>query len=56
MLKPRLLADENIPRTVIITLREKGYDVVSVWELKPGMSDERSSRVGHKGVENYNNV
>ncbi len=40
MSKPRLLADENIPRTVIVTLREKGYDVVSVWELSPGMSDE----------------
>jgi len=38
--KPRLLADENIPRTVIITLREKEYDIASVWELIPGMSDE----------------
>jgi len=38
--KLRLLADENIPRTVIIALREKGYDVASVWELRPGMSDE----------------
>ncbi|ABU82246.1 DUF5615 family PIN-like protein [Ignicoccus hospitalis] len=40
MSKPRLLADENIPRTAIVTLREKGYDVVSVWELSPGISDE----------------
>ena len=40
MSKLRLLADENIPRTVIIALREKGYDVASVWELRPGMSDE----------------
>ncbi len=40
MSKPRLLADENIPRTVIIVLRKRGYDVVSVWELRPGMSDE----------------
>jgi len=38
--KPRLLADENIPRTVIIILREKGYDIASVWELRPGISDE----------------
>jgi len=38
--KLRLLADENIPRTVIIALREKGYDVASVWELRSGMSDE----------------
>jgi len=38
--RPRLLADENIPRTAITTLREKGYDVASAWELRPGMSDE----------------
>ncbi len=40
MSKPRFLADENIPRTVIVTLKERGYDVVSVWELSPGMTDE----------------
>jgi len=40
LLKPRLLADENIPRTVIVTLRGKGYDTVSVYELRPGMRDE----------------
>ncbi len=40
MSKPRLLADENIPRTVITQLRRKGYDIISVWELKPGISDE----------------
>lgn len=40
MSKPRLLADENIPRAVVIILREKGYDIVSVWELRPGMGDE----------------
>ncbi len=31
---------KNVPRTVIIALREKGYDIASVWEFKPGMSDE----------------
>jgi len=40
LLKPRLIADENIPRAIIIKLREKGYDIVSVYELKPGMRDE----------------
>jgi len=38
--KPKLLADENIPRTTITLLRERGYDIASVYELKPGMSDE----------------
>ncbi len=40
MSRPRFLADENIPRTAIIALRGKVYDVVSVWEIRPGMSDE----------------
>jgi len=40
LLKTRLLVDENIPRTAITTLREKRYDIASVWELRPGMSDE----------------
>ena len=41
MSKPRILADENIPRTAIQILRGRGYDVVSVWEISPGMSDEQ---------------
>ncbi len=39
--KPKILADENIPRTTIRSLRSSGYDVVSVWEVKPGISDEQ---------------
>ena len=40
-LKPKILADENIPRTTIQSLRSLGYDVVSVWEINPGISDEQ---------------
>ena len=40
-LKPKILADENIPRTTINSLRRLGYDVVSVWEVNPGISDEQ---------------
>lgn|GEM_PF-1770272 len=40
MLKPKLLADENIPRSTVNTLRGRGYDILSLWDLKPGMSDE----------------
>jgi predicted nuclease of predicted toxin-antitoxin system len=40
-LKPKILADENIPRTAIQFLRNSGYDIVSVWEMNPGMSDEQ---------------
>ncbi len=39
--KPKILADENIPRTTIQSLRSLGYDVVSVWEVNPGMNDEQ---------------
>ena len=39
--KPKILADENIPRTAIQTLRSSGYDVLSIWEINPGMSDEQ---------------
>ena len=39
MSKPKLLADENIPRNVIVKLRSKGYDVLSIWESSPGISD-----------------
>ncbi len=35
----RILADENIGRGVIRALRAVGYDVLSVLESKPGLSD-----------------
>ena len=40
MLKPKLLADENISRSTVNTLRGRGYDILSLWDLKSGMSDE----------------
>ena len=43
--KPKLLANENIPKTVILELRKAGYDVTSIWELKPGISDEEVIRI-----------
>ena len=39
--KPKILADENVPRSTIQALRSLGYDVVSVWEVNPGTSDEQ---------------
>jgi len=38
--KHRVLADENIPKTVIKILREKGYNVIAIYEIIPGMNDE----------------
>lgn len=40
MSKPKLLLDENIGGIVISSLRETGYDVVSVLETFPGAEDE----------------
>ena len=40
-LKPKILADENIPNSTIQALRSLGYDVLSVWEVKPGLSDDQ---------------
>ncbi len=48
MSKPKILADENIPRTTVILLREGGYDIVSIQELRPGMSDEEVAELAIK--------
>jgi len=52
-LKSKILADENIPRTTIQSLRSLGYDVVSVWEVNPGISDEQVVQLSIK-ENNYN--
>ena len=36
----RLVADENLDRSVIQKLREAGHEVISVAEMEPGISDE----------------
>lgn len=38
--KPKLLANENIPLGSVQALRENGYDVISISERSPGISDE----------------
>jgi predicted nuclease of predicted toxin-antitoxin system len=35
-----LLADENIPAGTISQLRQRGFDVLSVREVSPGISDD----------------
>lgn len=39
-MKPRLLVDENIPKPSVAYLRDKGFDVLSVAESLPGITDE----------------
>ncbi len=40
----RILADENIPLSVVKALREKGYDIVTLYDLgKKGITDEKVS-------------
>jgi len=36
----RLLIDENAPRCLVETLREAGYDITWIRELRRGMSDD----------------
>ena len=41
----RYLADENIPRTTIETLRQAGHDVESIRESQPAASDDTIAAV-----------
>ncbi len=36
----KLLANENLPLPSVIALRREGFDVLSISELSPGISDE----------------
>jgi predicted nuclease of predicted toxin-antitoxin system len=36
----KLVADENLDRSVIQKLTEAGHEVISVAEMEPGISDE----------------
>ena len=36
----RILADENFPRPAVKALREAGWDVLSIAEERPGISDD----------------
>ena len=36
----KLLADDNIPKSVVIKLRNSGIDIIRASEVKRGMSDE----------------
>jgi len=38
--KPRILVDENMPKTAIQILRNFSFDVIPVWEIRPRLSDD----------------
>ncbi len=40
MAKPKLLLDENIGYLAVLNLRESGYDIVSILEESPGITDQ----------------
>lgn len=48
MPKPRLLLDENIGHQVSASLKEAGWDVVSVLEASPGVSDMEVMKLARK--------
>ncbi|ADT84889.1 DUF5615 family PIN-like protein [Thermococcus barophilus] len=41
----KFLADENIPLKVVKKLREEGFDIISITELNPGISDEKVAEI-----------
>lgn len=41
----KFLADENIPLKVVKKLQEEGFDIISVTELSPGISDEEVAEI-----------
>ena len=47
-LELRFLADENIPYTVVSKLRKLGYDIISVLNYRPGMTDEEAIELAIK--------
>lgn len=55
-LEPKILADENIPRSTVQSLRDAGYDAVSVWEVGPGMSDDEVVRLSVRDQRIINNI
>ena len=44
----RWIADENIPRTSIKSLRDAGFDVLSIGEYKPGLADRDVLALAHQ--------
>jgi predicted nuclease of predicted toxin-antitoxin system len=48
MNSPRFLANENIPRNSILILRAKGFDVASVGEESPGITDLEVLKRAHR--------
>lgn len=44
----KLLANENVPKASVLLLRKLGYDVVSIGEEHPGISDQSVIEVAEK--------
>jgi predicted nuclease of predicted toxin-antitoxin system len=44
----KLIADENIPNSVIKQLRESNYEIISIRELKKGIDDEAIIKLSKK--------
>jgi len=44
----KLLADENIPKKTIETLKSKGIDITAIIDTSPGLSDRKVIEVANK--------
>lgn len=44
----KFLADENIPIKAVKYLKQKGFNIISVSEIKPGLSDKEVIKLANK--------
>jgi len=48
----KFLADENIGQTLIFFLKKKGFDITSIAQSYPGISDQEVLKKGQKRKKN----
>lgn len=41
----KFLADENVPYLPVKLLREEGFDIISIYEIERGISDQEVARI-----------
>ncbi len=44
----KLLADENVERSIVVELSKKGFNVDYIREISPGISDDEVIRLANK--------
>jgi hypothetical protein len=55
-MRPRLLANENVPLPSVTLLRDAGFDVLAIAETSPGLSDRAVLDLAEEGLAYYRQV